>query len=322
MPAAMEFGLLLPHFGPDASRETVLSAASLAEEVGFDSVWARDHLVYRPHGFEDADQTFVDAFVTLTAAGTATGLSLGTAVALPHRHPLHLAQLYASLDFVTEGTVIAGLGLGGVRHEFPILGLPFDRREELHRETVEIMQRAWAGEGDYEGEFFAFEDAVQHPQPASLPVWAGGSAPASIRRAVDYCDGWLPGRINLPSLEAGMASLRRRAEAAGRTVPAVGTVQLTAIAREADRALTHVDVPGLLETARSKPWWIPPATGSFERAEDLDGVFAAGTPADVASEVDRYRALGIDHLIFDLRWQFDEIDRCVELLGDEVLPAV
>lgn len=322
MPAEMAFGLLLPHFGGDASRERILSTSTLAEELGFDSLWARDHLVYRPHGFEDTDRTFVDAFVTLTAAGTATDLSLGTAVTLPHRHPLHLAQLYATLDFMVEGNVIAGFGLGGVQHEFPIVGLPFEDREGLHRENVEIMKRAWAGEADYNGEYYAFEDADQHPRPDHLPIWAGGSAPASVRRAFDYCDGWLPGRINMPSLKAGLASLRKRAEEAGRPEPPVGTVQLTAIAEDSEDAWARVDVEGVLETARSKTFWKKPPSGRFETVEDLDGVFAAGTPEDIALEVRRYQALGIRHLIFDLRWQFDEVERCVELLGDEVLPSV
>ena len=316
----MDFGLLLPHFGGTATREELLRVARLADELGFDSLWARDHLIYHPHGLEDSDPTFVDGFVTLTAVGTVTDLALGTAVAIPHRHPLHLAQLYANLDYMVEGDVIAGFGLGGLKHEFRIADLPFDEREALHRENVEIMKRIWAGGGDYDGQFYTFEDAAQHPQPGDLPVWSGGSAPASVRRAWEYCDGWLPGRINMPSFRAGVATLRERAEEAGEPVPATGAIPVTSIDRDPERAMAEANVEGLL--AATTDFWIPPESGSFETAEDLEGVLIAGGPEHVLREVRKYVDAGADHLVFDLRQRFDEIDTCMELLVDRVIGEI
>ena len=124
----LKFGLTLPHFGEVAARETILDMAIKAQELNFNSVWARDHLVFKPHVLEDPTPNFIETFITLSAVGTVTDLTLGTSVTFPHRHPLHLAQLYSNVDFMARGDVIAGVGMGSGKREYEILDMPFDRR--------------------------------------------------------------------------------------------------------------------------------------------------------------------------------------------------
>ena len=116
----MKFGLLLPHFGEHASRRNVIDGARLAEQVGFDSVWVRDHLVFEPHGeMEKPDRTFYDALTTLTAIGAVTErLELGTGSLIPFRHPLVTALMAGTITQLVGPRLILGFGAGTFDHEF------------------------------------------------------------------------------------------------------------------------------------------------------------------------------------------------------------
>ena len=117
----MQFGVLLPHFGKTVSPSRIIDGGKLCEELGFDSIWVRDHLIWNPHGMERAGLRFVEPFVTLSAVAAVTRkITLGTAVLVPVRWPLKLSQDLASLSYLAGGRVIAGIGLGfgsrGTRH--------------------------------------------------------------------------------------------------------------------------------------------------------------------------------------------------------------
>jgi len=148
------YGLLLPHFGEHASRQNLIDGALLAERLGFDSVWVRDHLVFHPHGMEGQDRTHIDPMVTLgMIAGVTERLQLGTGSLIPYRHPIQAALALSSLEYVAgPGRVIAGFGIGTFDHEFNAAGLgAFDRRE-LIEEQVAVMRKLWTGEEvDFKG---------------------------------------------------------------------------------------------------------------------------------------------------------------------------
>ena len=193
MSTKLKFGLLLPHFGAESSFESIIQGAQKAESYGFDSVWVRDHLIFEPHGMEGQDNTHYDCFVTLAAVGATTKLTLGTGTIIPHRHPVYAAQLFASLNELSGGGVIAGIGQGTFRHEFDVVGYPSTNEDRfgLIKETATVMQRLWnEGTIEHHGQFFQFDNVEIRPKPASsIPIWYGGSSPASCRRAADYCDG-------------------------------------------------------------------------------------------------------------------------------------
>ncbi len=322
---ATEYGLLLPHFGAEASRDKIIEGAQRAEQLGFDSVWVRDHLVFHPHGMEGTDNTHIDTFVVLTAVGTATTkIKLGTGSLIPHRHPLLLALLLNSLAYMVGDRLVLSLGLGTFQQEFDALGIGEWPRDELLREQVAILRKVCNEDHvSWEGKFYRFQDMSFKPKyPSKLEIWYAGATPVSIRRALEYCDGWLPGRITLATYRKRVEKLRSDAAAQGRPRLHEGCIPITTIDDDRKTALQKVNLDGLLANANKQKFWVKPASGSFTKAEDLEGSFIAGSPDDVVHEVEKYLEIGIDHIVFDLRFRFDDWGRSIELLGTEVLPRL
>ena len=174
----MRFGVLIPHFGEYASMENIIEASRRIEEMGFDSVWVRDHIIWKPHGMEGTNITFVEPFITLAAVGAVTKrIELGTAVLIPIRWPLKVAQNFASLSFLTGGRVVAGIGLGSNPAEFAAAGFRIEDKEDILRETTEIVRLVWNSNGvSYRGKVFSFEDISIEPKPVRpVPLVYGGA---------------------------------------------------------------------------------------------------------------------------------------------------
>ena len=167
MATKIKFGVLLPHFGKDASRSRLIDGSRMCEELGFDSLWVRDHLLWHPHGMEKAGLKFGEPFITLAAVAAVTKkIILGTAVLIPVRWPLKLSQNLASLSYIAGGRVIAGIGLGFTPAELSAVGLNREERIEIVRETVEICRIIWKeNKACYRGKIFSFEDATIEPKP-------------------------------------------------------------------------------------------------------------------------------------------------------------
>lgn len=205
------YGVLLPHFGPHASRHRLVEGCRTLEAYGFDSVWVRDHLVYHPHPFEHPDRTHLDPFVVLSAvAGATERLLLGTGSLIPHRHPIHAALLAASLAHIAgPDRVVIGMGLGSFQHEFDAVGLGDADRRDLVREHVEIYRELWTGQPvSHGGRYYRFSDVDIHPAPARpIPVWYCGGSQAAVRRAVEFCDGWMPGLMPMRELRLSIIFL-------------------------------------------------------------------------------------------------------------------
>lgn len=157
------YGVVLPHFGPHASADLLVRSTKRIEELGFDAVWVRDHLVYEPRAYDDPDITHVEPFVVLSALAAVTKkLVLGTATLIPHRHPIYAALLLGSLEqFAGAGRVIGGWGLGGHDVNFESIGMGGLDRRKLLREQIEVIRRLWTGEKvDFAGEFYRFRNAA------------------------------------------------------------------------------------------------------------------------------------------------------------------
>ncbi|HEX2225535.1 MAG TPA: LLM class flavin-dependent oxidoreductase, partial [Candidatus Binatia bacterium] len=242
MRTKLKFGLLLPHFGEHASVAACLEGAKRAEAYGFDSVWVRDHLVFEPHGIEGGDKTHIEGFLLLAAIASVTNtLSLGTAMAVCHRHPIHLAQLFAGLSVISGGRVVMGLGIGGFPHEFAAAGYPTALREraELARANVEICRRLWAAERvSAKNGYFDISDVSLKPRPAKpLPIWCGGGTPAACRRAVEYGDGWMPARITLATFSRLVVYIRELCEKAARPMITAAVMPFTSLGKNREAAL-------------------------------------------------------------------------------------
>lgn len=320
------YGLLLPHFGEFATRDNLIRGAKTAERYGFDSVWVRDHLVFHPHAMEGTDRTHIEPMVALALiAGATDAITLGTGSLIPYRHPIHAALCLASLEHVAgPGRVIAGFGIGTFDHEFAAVGLGDVKRGDLMREQIDVMRRLWTGESvSHEGTFYKFSDIDIHPSPsATIPIWYCGNSLLSVRRAIEYCDGWMPGRVTLKTFRKRVSRLERLAAEAGRgSRPSTGAIPITSPGRTREEALSHVKWQGMMEQAINSGWDTPDS-GGWSTPEDLEGALIAGPPSEIAAAADRYHSAGLDHLVFDLRFRFDEWLEAVQALGEDVLPLL
>jgi len=322
----MKFGLLLPHFGAHTDLDFLLRGCELAEKVGFDSVWVRDHLLFEPHGeFESADRDFLEPLTVLSAVGAVTKtLILGTATLIPYRHPIITAFTLASMSQMFGDRIIAGWGAGTFDHEFVAVGMSGVFRPELVEENARISKLLFSEDDvDYQGDHFQFENVPVYPKPVgNIPFWYGGATPASARRAAEYADGWIPGRITLKTIEKRVAKMHEIVEENGRPMPTVGVVPPTTIATTEKEAWAGTSVEGLLTWANERgKWWVKPPSGKFETAEDIEGSLIAGTPEQVVEQTARFAEVGVEHLVFDLRLSFDRWHDSIELLGNDVIPA-
>lgn len=319
---AMKFGLVLPHFGEHASRALLVERAPEIEALGFDSVWARDHLIYSPHGMESSDRTFLEPLLTLSSiAGATTTLKLGTAVLIPVRWPIKLAQNLATLDFLSDGRVMAGMGLGNTRMDFDATGLDSDRKEQIFRESIEICRRLWSEDDvSYRGEVFRFDNVTLEPKPGNrIPFLYGGTTQAAVRRSVEVTDGWMPGRIPLATLDARLRYLRERAAEAGKDM-FLGTIPLVVAHQDRSAARDGLDPSSLGVSSAGAKYWIKPPSGEFRSIDDLEGLIIAGNRDDILRGVNAFSERGLDLVVLDLRLHFHRYWEQVELLSEWVLP--
>ena len=207
--------------------------ARRAEEMGFESVWFPEHThipVERKTPWSGGPELprdyyhSYDPFVALMAAGAATReIKLATGICLIIQHdPITTAKTIATLDRLTNGRFIFGIGGGWNREEIEHHGTPFAKRFPILRERVLAMKAMWTQEqAEFHGEYVDFDPIVVNPKPVQKPhppIIMGGDGPTTFDRVVQFCDGWLPiGRGQIPAgLKDKMADLRRRAETAGR----------------------------------------------------------------------------------------------------------
>jgi probable F420-dependent oxidoreductase len=189
----MRLGVHLPQYGRAASADAIRRVAQRAEALGFADVWVSDHLV------QPAAQTYpspylFDPLMTLAWAAVETErVRLGTSVlVVPQYHPLHLANSLASLDQLSGGRVTVAAGVGWSAGEFEALDQTFANRGARMDEAIDILRAAWMSDpASFSGEHYSFSDIRVLPQPAApIPIWIGGSSPATYRRAIAKGDGF------------------------------------------------------------------------------------------------------------------------------------
>lgn len=244
----MEFGLHLPDAGHQATREAMLTYARLAEDLGWASVWSSDHIAWPdpatlaskyPYaednsGFPTAGSAWLDCIGSLTFAAAVTErVRLGTTVLIiGYRGALQQAKAWATLDHLSGGRAILGVGVGWMREEFEAIGMPWDRRGERADETLEIFEALWRDElTTFEGPFTRFGPVGFSPKPPKgrIPVWVGGHTAPAFRRAARFGDAFHAAFATPTQLAAEWAAVRAACEAIDRDPDELELTQLVTL---------------------------------------------------------------------------------------------
>ena len=192
--------MILPNFGRGSTPEGIRRSAEAAEELGFDSVWTTEHIIVGPEAVDRYGRVY-DPLVTLAwIAGWTERVGLGTSIVLvPLHHPAHLAKEVATLQELSGGRVRLGVGMGWHRDEYEFMGIEFEGRGRRGDEAIRLMRALWAGERDFDGRWWSFDDATSEPLPSPAPeLWVGGSSERALRRARELGDVWHPSRGSDP----------------------------------------------------------------------------------------------------------------------------
>src|SRR5437868_14701513 len=223
----MRVGTFLPtywtDYGTTTVREAVEEAARAAEALGYASVWANDHVIAPAH--QAGVGHIIEPLVTLASLmHLVPRVQLGTsALVLPQRHGVVVAKQVAALDVLSGGRFILGVGVGWLEEEFRMLGADFAHRGAVADEAIAVLRALWhEPQATFHGQYYDLTDAMSAPKPAhEVPLWMCGNTRPAIRRAARLGDAWNPFGIGLEDFRAGVALLRRLAEAAGRPMPTV-----------------------------------------------------------------------------------------------------
>lgn len=310
----MQCGLGIPHAGAGVHGPSILRFARQAEALGFESLWCGDHIVLPTAGTQQypytADGTFprssqvgfAETMTTLAYVAAVTErIRLGsTVVILPYRNPLVQAKMFASLDVLTGGRMICGVGVGWLQKEFDVLGVPYEARGPMSDEFLEAFRILWtADEPTFHGKFVHFDGIQFLPKPLQnpLPIWVGGHSKRAIRRTIQYGQAWHPTRQTPEFVAAHLPYLRQEAERCGRDPDSI------IISLKRSLHITDIGLSG--------------------EATFRSGNALVGTTQDVLDDVQRCHDIGIHQLTYDFR--SDDVEeqlRIMERLAECVLPVM
>ena len=307
----MDVGISLPR---SIDAKGLKRFARRAEELGFGSLLVGDHIILPTGGTTQypytADGSFPDPsedpfLETMTLLGFLAActdtIKLGsTVVILPYRNPVVQAKMFASLDVLTNGRIICGVGVGWLEKEFEILGAPFDQRGPMSDEFLEIFKVLWTEEDpEFKGKFYQIHGIKFNPKPVQephIPIWVGGHSRAALRRTAKYGDCWHTTRQTPNFVAENIPYLRQQADRAGRDPDKL----LISLKRS-----VHFTDLGVMDSTS-------PRSG---------GALVAPTQ-EIIDDVYRCRELGIEQLTYDFRVDgLDDSIQVMEHLAQQVLPV-
>ena len=319
LPLDTEFriGMMTIHRQPDEQDgpwqpriDQLVEFVQTVDAAGFDSLWVGDHL--------SMPLPFLDPFQLLAQAAVASRrLLLGTAVfLLPLRHPGPIAKQVKTLDHLSEGRFIFGVGIGGeFPKEYEVAGVPISERGARLGESVEVLRKLWTAEpASHDGRFFRFSDVLMRPPPRQAggpQIWFGGRQDAAFRRMGRLADGYVSYVVTPDMYRDALGKIEAAADAAGRSIERFSTGHLV---------FTRVDDD--YETA------LKVAAASLSRRYAMDFRRAAeryaalGSPRDVADKIVEFHDAGVRHIIIDLVGPYERRMEQIERFASEVMPLV
>jgi len=294
---ALRVGVVLP------TRETViygkldptplLDMAEQAEHQGFDSVWVGDS-IFVSGRFEPL------VLLSAIAARTRT-VTLGTAILVaPLRHPVLLAHAVTSLDRISGGRVVLGVGAGWLQQEFDAVGVPYAERTGRLAETIRCCRALWSGEGSFHGKYWSFDGVNLQPLPqqeGGPPILVGGAGPRALRIAADFGDGWFPTSPDPAAFASGLAEVN----------PATAAVYLT-INLDPERG------PHEVRDYAQMYYGMP-----LDVMQQFQGYFV-GPPDECLAWIRGYVDAGADHVV--LRFATPDAADQMSLAAEELLPEL
>ena len=291
------------YLGFPATPQAIIETACKAEELGFDALFVNDHVIVDDAPRSAPWRNVYDPLMVLShvAARTSTVL-LGTSVLImPYRNPIVTAKMVATLDQLSGGRAIAGVGAGWNEAEYDALGVPYHERGARTTEYLRLWQACWEpGPTTFHGRFFSFDQMHVSPKPLQQPhppIWIGGSSHASLRRAARFAQVWQPTPTALPELISNQAYLRDVCAEIGRN-----------------------DVPRTRMSFRVNFSHI---TGSSSSGGDRPT--GQGTPEQVASDLKRYRQeAGLEEFQMNFNGcsSLQQLLDSMDVLVQDVLPQV
>jgi probable F420-dependent oxidoreductase len=299
---SIPIGMSLPHRSLDPiDMKTVRQVAERAEALGFSDLWVTENTLDRVFSFDPA-------LILTYAAAVTTRIRLGVAVVvLPTHNPSHVANQFATLDYVSNGRAILGLGLGR-EHHYAEFQIPKEHRLRRFREGVEIVKALWTQpKVDYAGSIYRLEGAgmvikpVQKPHP---PIWLGGNHPDAVRRAAKLGDGWMAaGGSTTADLGKSVQILRAELEKLGRdpaTFPISKRVFMS-VAEHRDIAKAELD-----------RWF----SVVYQRPGGADAGDVYGTPTQVREQLEALVAAGANHLLLNPVGRYaEQVETLAEVVG-------
>ncbi len=230
---AMEWGVTLPHLGRVGTRDGLITFASEVDRLGFDSGWTSDHVCWpaalvSKYPYSD-DGSFpappktgwLDPIGTLLFVAAVTErLRLGFSVLiLPYRPPVETAKRLATIDVLSNGRLILGVGVGWMREEAEVLGMPWDRRGKRSDEQIEVFRTLFTErDPSFGGEFYAFDPVGFEPKPIQdpVPIWVGGNSAAAYKRVAQYGHGFHAAFETIEDVASGWNQVGLACDALGR----------------------------------------------------------------------------------------------------------
>ncbi len=289
--------------------DELVELVSLVDRLGYDSLWCGDHVSFAV--------PILDLLLQLAqAAVVSRRLLLGTSVfLLPLRHPAPVAKQVATLDHLTEGRLVFGVGVGGeFPKEYELCGVPHNERGARLAEGVAVLRKLWTGEKvSHEGRFYGpFSDVAMQPpprQPGGPPIWFAGRTDAALRRVGRIGDGWLSYVVTPDMYRDYLGKIAVAAE--GRAITRFGSGHLL---------FTRVD--DTYEKALDAATETLSVRYAMDFRKAAQRYCALGRPADVAERIREFHAAGMRHVLLDLLGPYEERDRQIEWFAAEAMPLL
>ena len=274
----------------------VIDLAARCEDLGFDSVWASEHVFNVSYVYDRiGDKPYYEPLTVLTyvAAKTST-IGLGTSVlVLPYHNPIRLAKVAATLDVLSGGRVMLGVGVGVIEEELEAMGSPFAERGAITDEAIAIMKELWTKEDpSYQGKYHSFSGMKFTPKPVQkphIPIIIGGTSKAAIRRAARSGAAWHPTALSPEVLAQGMEYLKEQVVTAGR-----------------DPSEVEVSVSAAIGSTHNH--------NRYSLGED---------PEEVLERAQKYQEMGVGRLVVSPNTRDQsQLRPIMEMIAEVVIPAV